>query len=79
MCDVCVPQFVFVSQQSTDCRNSRSKGPDGKLVEYKCPVGGTEDLVQLQFEKMKGVSYPGGDRFKGYDECEQNEFAEGCP
>ena len=69
--------FVFVSQQSTECRNSRAK-VDGKLVEYKCPVGGTEPLVELKFEKMKGVSYPGGDRYKGYDECEQNEFAEGC-
>jgi len=70
-------EFVFVSQQSTECRNSRAK-VDGKLVEYKCPVGGTEPLVELQFEKMKAVSYPGGDRYKGYDECEQNEFAEGC-
>ena len=73
-----VVEFTFVSQQSTECRNSRSKGPDGKLVEYKCPVAGTEPLVELKFEKMKAVSYPGGDRYKVYDECEQNEFAEGC-
>jgi len=72
-----VVDFTFVSQQSTECRNSRKK-VDGKLVEYKCPVGGTEPLVELQFDKMKAVSYPGGDRYKGYDECEQNEFAEGC-
>lgn len=74
--------FTFVSQQSTECRNSRKKvcPEDGpcKLVEYKCPVAGTEPLVELQFEKMKAVSYPGGDRYKVYDECEQNEFAEGC-
>ena len=73
-----VVDFVFVSQQSTDCRNSRYKNDEGKLVEYKCPVAGTEPLVELQFEKMKAVSYPGGDRYKGYDECEQNEFAEVC-
>jgi len=74
-----VVDFVFVSQQTTDCRNSRGKDPEtGKVVEYKCPVAGTEPLVELQFEKMKAVSYPGGDRYKVYDECEQNEFAEGC-
>ena len=70
-------EFVFVAQQSTDCRNSRKK-VDGVLVEYKCPVEGTEPLNELTFEKMKAVSYPGGDRYKVYDECEQNEFAEGC-
>ena len=69
--------FIFVSQQSTDCRNSRQK-VDGKLVEYKCPVEGTEPLVKLKFEKVKAIAYPGGDRYKLYDECEQNEFAEGC-
>ena len=71
--------FTFVSQQSTACRNSRSKDPEtGKLVEYKCPVGGTEPLLKLKFEKLKAIAYPGGDRYKTYNECEQNEFAEGC-
>mgnify|MGYP004140804167 CR=1 FL=1 len=32
----------------------------------------------LRFESMKAVSYPGGDRYKTYDQCEQNPFAEGC-
>lgn len=64
-----VAQFVFVSQQNTDCRPTRKE---------KCPVEGTEPLVPLAFEKMKAISYPGGDRYKVYDECEQNEFAEGC-
>lgn len=74
-----IVDFVFVSQQSTECKNSRYKDPEtGKLVEYKCPVGGTEPLVKLSFEKVKAVAYPGGDRYKVYDECEQNEFAEGC-
>ena len=39
-------------------------------------VEGTEPLLKLSFAKMKAVAYPGGDRFKFYDECEQNEFAE---
>merc|ERR1719478_886189 len=69
--------FVFVSQQSTECRNSRAK-VDGKLVEYKCPTEGTEPLLKLKFEKIKAIAYPGGYRYKTYDECEQNEFAEGC-
>ena len=62
-------QFIFVSQQSTDCRSTRT---------VKCPIEGTEPLIPLKFEKMKAISYPGGDRYKTYDECEQNEFAEGC-
>jgi hypothetical protein len=41
-------------------------------------VQGTKDLVPLKFEKLKAINYPGGDRYKVYDECEQNEFAEGC-
>jgi len=64
-----IVDFVFVSQQSTECRNTRT---------VKCPVGGTEPLVKLTFDKVKAIAYPGGDRYKGYDECEQNEFAEGC-
>lgn len=39
---------------------------------------GTKPLNALKFEKVKAISYPGGDRFKTYNECEQNEFAEGC-
>jgi hypothetical protein len=62
-------QFLFVSQQGTDCRSTRT---------VKCPVEGTEPLVSLKFDKLKAISYAGGDRYKLYDECEQNEFAEGC-
>ena len=62
-------EFVFVSQQSTECKNTRTN---------KCSVQGTEPLVKLKFDKMKAIAYPGGDRYKGYDPCEQNEFAEGC-
>jgi len=64
-----IVDFVFVSQQSTECKSTR---------QFKCPVGGTEPLVKLKFEKLKAIAYPGGDRYKTYDECEQNEFAEGC-
>ncbi len=74
MIDVIVPgesdvSFIFVAQQSDDCVPTRK---------VKCPVQGTKDLVPLKFEKLKAISYPGGDRYKVYDECEQNEFAEGC-
>jgi len=62
-------EFVFVSQQNTKCRSTR---------EFKCPIEGTEPLVELKFQGVKAISYPGGDRYKLYDECEQNEFAEGC-
>ena len=62
-------EFIFVAQQGTDCVNTRTK---------KCSVQGEAPLVPLKFEKVKAISYPGGDRFKAYDECEQNEFAEGC-
>jgi len=62
-------KFLFVSQQNTECRSTRKE---------KCPVGGTEPLVPLKFEKLKAIAYPGGDRYKEYNECEQNEFAEGC-
>ena len=61
--------FIFVAQQSDDCIPTRKE---------KCPVQGTKDLVPLKFEKLKAINYPGGDRYKVYDECEQNEFAEGC-
>jgi len=61
--------FIFVAQQADDCVPSRK---------VKCAVQGTKPLVPLKFEKMKAIAYPGGDRYKLYDECEQNEFAEGC-
>ena len=47
-------------------------------AEGEVPVEGTLPLVGLKFEKVKAIAYPGGDRYKLYDECEQNEFAEGC-
>ena len=61
--------FLFVAQQSDPCVSTRQQ---------KCPVEGTKPLMDLKFEKVKAISYPGGDRYKVYDECEQNEFAEGC-
>jgi hypothetical protein len=64
-----IVEFLFVAQQSDDCVSTRQK---------KCPVQGTKPLVDLAFEKVKAISYPGGDRYKEYNECEQNEFAEGC-
>jgi len=70
-------EFVFVSQQADDCVPSKKK-VDGKLVITTCPVQGSRPLVGLSFDKMKAIAYPGGDRYKLYDECEQNEFAEGC-
>jgi len=69
--------FVFVSQQADDCVPTKEK-VDGKLVFKTCPVQGSKPLVELQFDKMKAIAYPGGDRYRLYDECEQNEFAEGC-
>jgi len=74
MIDTIVPgdseiSFIFVAQQDDECVSTRQK---------KCPVQGTKPLVPLKFEKVKAISYPGGDRYKVYDECEQNEFAEGC-
>ena len=30
----------------------------------------------LRSESMKAVLHPGGDRYKTYDQCEQNPFAE---
>ena len=62
-------EFTFVSQQSDPCIPTRKE---------KCPVEGTLPLVGLKFEKVKAIAYPGGDRYKLYDEGEQNEFAEGC-
>ena len=64
-----IVDFIFVSQQNTECKSTRKE---------KCPVEGTEPLVKLKFEKIKAIAYPGGDRYKEYNECEQNEFAEGC-
>jgi hypothetical protein len=74
-------KFLFVAQQADDCKNQKQRGPQrdsSKADVAPCPIEGTKPLVALTFEKMKAVSYPGGDRFKLYDECEQNEFAEGC-
>lgn len=72
-------EFIFVAQQATTCVDKRVKDPEtGKVQFVKCPVQGTEPLVALKFEKVKAIAYPSGDRFKLYDECEQNEFAEGC-
>jgi hypothetical protein len=62
-------EFLFVAQQQDDCVPSRKE---------KCPVQGTKPLVELVFSRVKAISYPGGNRFKVYDECEQNEFADGC-
>ena len=62
-------QFLFVAQQSDPCVPSRQN---------KCPVQGTVPLQPLKFEKFKAIAYPNGKQFKLYDECEQNEFAEGC-
>lgn len=70
-------KFIFVSQQADDCVPTKSK-VDGKLVVTTCPVQGSKPLVELKFDKMKAIAYPGGDRYKLYDECEQNEFADGC-
>jgi hypothetical protein len=35
-------------------------------------------LNYLSHSCGQAIAYPGGDRYKLYDECEQNEFAEGC-
>lgn len=72
-------EFIFVAQQATNCKDSKFKDPEtGKVVFKKCPVQGTEPLINLKFEKIRALGYPSGDRFKAYNECEQNEFAEGC-
>jgi len=70
-------KFIFVSQQADACVTTKEK-VDGKVVVKPCPVQGTAPLVGLKFDKMKAIAYPGGDRYKLYDECEQNEFADGC-
>mmetsp|Transcript_23058 Transcript_23058/g.59235 ORF Transcript_23058/g.59235 Transcript_23058/m.59235 type:complete len:216 (+) Transcript_23058:12-659(+) len=36
------------------------------------------ELGDLRFESLKCIAYPGGARYKPYDECEQNEAMEGC-
>jgi len=41
-------------------------------------VAGTDPLATLKFEKVKAIAYPNAKQFKGYDECEQNPFGEGC-
>lgn len=62
-------EFIFVAQQSDPCVPTRKE---------KCPTEGTKPLQPITFDKVKAIAYPGGDRYKVYDECEQNEFAEGC-
>ena len=63
-------QFLFVSQQASDCVDKRFKDPEtGKLVVQKCPVAGVDPLVTLKFEKIKAIAYPNGKQFKLYDEC----------
>ena len=66
-------KFIFVAQQQTTC--STRPDPNGKRppCDDTAPIEGL-----LRFESMKAVSYPGGDRYKTYDQCEQNPFAEGC-
>ena len=32
----------------------------------------------LRFESLKAISYPGGDRYRVYNPCEQNPAMEGC-
>ena len=66
-------KFIFVAQQQTTC--STRPDPNGK----RPPCDDTASIEGLlRFESMKAVSYPGGDRYKTYDQCEQNPFAEGC-
>ena len=66
-------KFIFVAQQQTTC--STRPDPNGK----RPPCDDTPSVEGLlRFESMKAVSYPGGDRYKTYDQCEQNPFAEGC-
>lgn len=36
------------------------------------------ELGELRFESLKCIAYPGGDRYKPYDPCEQNEAMDGC-
>ena len=64
---------ICVAQQQTTC--STRPDPNGK----RPPCDDTASIEGLlRFESMKAVSYPGGDRYKTYDQCEQNPFAEGC-
>jgi len=63
--------FIFVAQQPTACKPEPFK---------PCPKEGVEPLVKLRFEQVKAIAYPktGAKQFKDIDECEGNEFAEGC-
>ncbi|KAG8459600.1 hypothetical protein KFE25_000956 [Diacronema lutheri] len=36
------------------------------------------EMGKLRFESLKAIAYPGGDRYKVYDPCEQNPAMEGC-
>jgi hypothetical protein len=66
-------EFIFVSQQDDPCKVEKIKGGM-----KRCPREGTKPLVPITFQKIKAIAYPGGDRFKPYDECEQNPFLEEC-
>ena len=69
----------FVAQQASDCVDRKFKNPETGKVEFiKCSVQGDDPLVELKFEKLKAIAYPNAKQFKAYNECEQNEFAEGC-
>lgn len=72
-------KFIFVAQQANDCVDKKFKNPETGKVEFiKCSLQGDDPLVQLKFEKLKAIAYPNAKQFKLYNECEQNEFAEGC-
>lgn len=36
------------------------------------------EMGKLRFESLKAIAYPGGDRYKIYDPCEQNPAMDGC-
>lgn len=68
--------FVFVAQQDDDCKMTKKMKMG---IDKFCPVNGTAPLKPINFASMKAIAYPGGSRYKEYDECEQNPFAAGCP
>lgn len=37
-----------------------------------------KEMGKLKFESLKAIAYPGGDRYKIYDPCEQNPAMDGC-
>ncbi|KAJ1625983.1 hypothetical protein T492DRAFT_1036018 [Pavlovales sp. CCMP2436] len=36
------------------------------------------EMGELKFESLKAISYPGGERYKIYNPCEQNPAMDGC-